>query len=84
MVSCSSEEFLDIMFCIMLEESVAGILGNERIEPKYCNWTSLCSHMPNIMVFLCVVFLFLCDTISVEHKIKSKTCGRSWIRCAEL
>lgn len=75
MVNCSLEEFLAIMFYVMLEENIAGILENERIETKYCNWTSLCSHMPNMMVFLCVVFLFLCDTISVEHQIKSKIAG---------
>ena len=40
MVNCSLEEFLAIICCIMLEENVAGILGNERIEPKYRNWTS--------------------------------------------
>lgn len=33
MVNCSLEELLAIMFCIMLEEDVAGILGNERLEP---------------------------------------------------
>lgn len=72
MINCSLEEFLAIMFCIILEENILGILGNERIVPNYCSRSSLCSHMPNMMVFLCVVFLFLCD--SVEHQIKSKIC----------
>lgn len=63
MINCSLEESLAIMFCIILEENILGILGNERIVPNYCSWSSLCSHMPNMMVFLCVVFLFLCDTV---------------------
>lgn len=72
MINCSLEEFLPIMFCIILEKNILGILGNERIVPNYCSWSSLCSHMPNMMVFLYVVFLFLCD--SVEYQIKSKIC----------
>lgn len=63
MINSSWEEFLAFMFCIILEENTLGILGNERIVPNYCSWSSLCSHMPNMMVFLCVVFLFLCDTV---------------------
>ena len=31
--------------------------------------------MPNMMVFLCVVFLFLCDTISVELRLSPKFAG---------
>lgn len=62
------------MFCIILGENAAGMLGNERTEPKYYSWTSLCRHLLDMMVFLCVVSLFLCDTISVEHQIKCKIC----------
>lgn len=63
MINCNLEGFLAIMFCIILEENILGILGNERVVPNYCKWSSLCSRMPNMMVFLCVVFLFLCDTV---------------------
>lgn len=57
MINCSLEEFLAIMFCIILEENILGILRNERIVPNYCSWSSLCSHMPKHFF---VLSLFLC------------------------